>query len=85
MCPIVTPLKIIVQDLWKEKVGWDEEVNQEFRNRVGEVLKGFSGGHHLRINRWFGVAPTLQEYTRLSLHVFTDASSRAMLQQPTFV
>ena len=41
--PVVTPLKIIVQDLWKEKVGWDEEVNQEFRSRVEEVLKGFSG------------------------------------------
>lgn len=77
MSPVVTPLKIIVQDLWKEKVGWDEEVNQESRSRVGEALKGFSGGNHLRINRWLGVTPSLQEYTRVSLHVFTDASSRA--------
>ena len=75
--PVVTPLKIIVQDLWKEKVGWDEEVNQEFRSRVEEVLKGFSGGNHLRVNRWLGVTPSLQEHTRVSLHVFTDASSRA--------
>ena len=28
---IVTPLKILVQDCWKEKLGWDEEVNQDFR------------------------------------------------------
>ena len=41
MSPVVTPLKIIVQNLWKEKVGWDEEVNEEFRSRVEEVLKGF--------------------------------------------
>ena len=75
--PVVTPLKIIVQDLWKEKVGWDEEVNQEFRSRVEEVLKGFAGGNHLRVNRWLGVTTSLQEYTRVSLHVFTDASSRA--------
>ena len=75
--PVVTPMKIIVQDLWKEKVGWDEEVNHEFRSRVGEALKGFSGGNHLRINRWLGVTQSLKEYTRVSLHVFTDASSRA--------
>ena len=75
--PVVTPLKIIVQDLWKEKVGWDVEFNQEFRSRVEEVLKGFSGGNHLRVNRWLGVSPSLQEYTKVSLHVFTDASSRA--------
>ena len=58
-------------------VGWDEEVNQEFRRRVEEVLKGFSGGNHSRVNRWLGVTPPLQEYTRVLLHVFTDASSGA--------
>ena len=38
--PVVTPLKITVQDCWKEKHGWDEEVDQDFRRRVEEVLKG---------------------------------------------
>ena len=75
--PVVTPLKIVVQDCWKEKLGWDEEVNQDFRRRVEEILKGFSGGNLLRVNRWLGVTPSQQEDTRLSLHVFTDASSRA--------
>ena len=28
--PVVTPLKIIVQDCWKGKLGWDEEINLEF-------------------------------------------------------
>ena len=74
---VVTPLKIVVQDCWKEKLGWDEEVNQHFRRRVEEVLKKFSGGNLARVSRWLGVAPSQQEYMRLSLHVFTDASSRA--------
>lgn len=43
--PVVTPLKILVQDCWKEKFGWDEEVNQDFRRRVEEVSKGLSGGN----------------------------------------
>jgi len=38
--PVVTPLKFIVQDCWKDKNGWDEELNQDFRRRVEEVLKG---------------------------------------------
>lgn len=38
--PVVTPLKIIVQDCWKEKHGWDEEIDQDFRRRVEEGLKG---------------------------------------------
>ena len=49
--PVLTPLKIVVQDCWKEKLGWDEEVNQDFRRRVEEVLKGFSGGNLLRLAR----------------------------------
>ena len=65
--PAVTPLKIVVQDCWKEKLGWDEEVNQDFRRRVEEILKGFSGGNLLRVNRWLGVTPSQQEDMRLSM------------------
>ncbi|XP_078355162.1 uncharacterized protein LOC144639738 [Oculina patagonica] len=75
--PAVTPLKIIVQDCWKEKLGWDEEVDPDLRRRIEEVLKGFSGGNHLRVNRWLGITPSQCKYTNLSLHVFCDASSRA--------
>ena len=75
--PVVTPLKIIVQDCWKEKLGWDEEVSVDLRRRVEEVLKGFSGGNQLRVNRWLGITPSQYKDTRVSLHVFTDASSRA--------
>ena len=75
--PVVTPLKIIVQDCWKEKLGWDEEVSLDLRRRVEEVLKGFSGGNHLRVSRWLGITPSQYKDTRVSLHVFTDASFRA--------
>ena len=40
--------------------------------RVEEVLTGFSGG-----NRWLGITPSQCKDTKVSLHVFTDASSRA--------
>jgi len=75
--PAVTPLKIIVQDCWKEKLGWDEEVNPDLQRRVEEVLKGLSGGNHLRVNRWLGITPSQCKNTKLSLHVFCDTSSKA--------
>jgi len=75
--PAVTPLKIIVQDCWKEKLGWDEEVNPDLRRRVEEVLKGLSAGNHLRVNRWLGITPSQCKDTKLPVHVFCDASSRA--------
>ena len=78
--PVLTPPKIVVQDCWKEKLRWDEEVNQDFRQRVAEVLKGFSSGNLRSVNRWLGVAPSQKEDMRLSLHVFTDASCRAYLR-----
>ena len=45
--------------------------------RVQEVLKGFSGGKSLRVNRWFRIKPSRYKDAKLSLHVFTDTSSRA--------
>jgi len=75
--PAVTPLKITVQDCWKEKFGWDEEVNPDLRRRVEEVLKGFSGGNHRRVNQWLGITPPQCKDTKLSLHVFCNASSTA--------
>ena len=45
--------------------------------RVEEVLKGSSGRNLLRVNRWLGVTPSQCNDTKVSLHVFTDASSKA--------
>ena len=77
MSPVVIPLKIIVQVCCKEKLGWDEEVNLEFQMCVEEVLKGFSGGNRLRVNRCLGITPSQCKDTKVSLQVFTNASSRA--------
>ena len=45
--------------------------------RVEEVLKGFSGGNRLRVNRWLGITPSQCKDTKVLLHIFTDALSRA--------
>jgi len=53
------------------------KVNPDLRRHVEEVLKGLSGGNHLRVNQWLGITPFQCKDTKLSLHVLCDASSRA--------
>ena len=76
LSPFVLPVKVLIQDLWKEKVGWDEEIQD----------------HHLKVwQRWTHSLPQLEElqlprcYRNLSmsnnctvqLHMFSDASEYA--------
>ncbi|KAL9984853.1 hypothetical protein ACROYT_G007192 [Oculina patagonica] len=68
-------LGIIVQDVGKRN-GWDEEVTricEGVSKRYERVLRR----KPLRVNRWLGITPSQCKYTKLSLHVFCDASSRA--------
>ena len=32
LSPLVLPVKVLIQDLWKEKVGWDDEIQDHHRN-----------------------------------------------------
>ena len=34
--PFILPIKVLIQDLWKERVEWDDEIQ----------------GHHLKVWRW---------------------------------
>ena len=76
LSPFVLPVKVLIQDLWKEKVGWDEEIQD----------------HHLKVwQSWTHSLPQLEEiqlprcYRNLSmpnnctvqLHMFSDASEYA--------
>lgn len=76
LSPFVLPVKVLIQDLWKEKVGWDNEIQD----------------HHLKVwQRWMHSLPQLEEiqiprcyrsssmsnnYT-VQLHMFSDASEYA--------
>ncbi|KAL7291704.1 hypothetical protein TKK_0014493 [Trichogramma kaykai] len=73
LAPVTITSKIILQDLWIEKVDWDVPVQgelaqrwQRFRTSIGEVAR-------LRIPRWFGGG----EQDSWTLHGFADASKRA--------
>lgn len=70
IAPIVITAKILIQEIWKEKTGWDEPISnpigkkwQEFRDTISEVQL-------IKIPRWLGTFPS----AKTQLHGFSDAS-----------
>ncbi|KAI3378452.1 hypothetical protein SNEBB_011348, partial [Seison nebaliae] len=72
LSPVVTLLKILVQDLWNEKIGWEAELDSKFTTRLNKILRMFEGVKGIRIPRWIGTSSSSSRY----LAVFTDASGR---------
>ena len=76
LSPFILPIKVLIQDLWKGRVEWDDEIQ----------------GHHLKVWRqWTGSLPRLEDIKiprcyrnpdisnscTVQLHVFSDASEYA--------
>ncbi|XP_018378092.1 PREDICTED: uncharacterized protein LOC108770856 [Trachymyrmex cornetzi] len=74
MGPVTLFAKIIMQDLWRLKLDWDEsvplELNTKWRRFEGELKETCS----LRIPR---LVTTTVQHARLELHGFSDASESA--------
>ncbi|XP_047518171.1 uncharacterized protein LOC125058190 isoform X1 [Pieris napi] len=65
--------KIILQQLWRLKTGWDEEIPTDQASEFKQWLCQLENVKTLKIPRWYN-------YTRgaeLQLHVFCDASEQA--------
>ncbi|VDM93401.1 unnamed protein product [Onchocerca ochengi] len=69
--PIILPWKLLIQDLWKECMSWDEKLEpEEMRYRL-ELKKAFNQFDVIEAPRW-----TPQEYSEI--HVFVDAFERVV-------
>lgn len=71
--PVMIVSKTILQDLHKEKVGWDDKVPEHMEKRWLEWQTKLVTLTHLRIPRWYGTSPSVT----YSLHGFADASTVA--------
>lgn len=71
--PAIVAAKIIMQNLWKLRIGWDVQVPQEIAQNWLELQAQLPALTHIRIPRWVGTAPT----SSFSLHGFADASELA--------
>ena len=69
--PVIINLKILLQDVWLEKVDWDSELSEKISKKWFEIRKDLPHIEDLRIPRFLG------ERGDLYLIGFSDASQRA--------
>ena len=69
--PLTVRGKIFLQTLWKEKMGWDQTLNTEQVKVIREILTDLQ-----KVDEFSFPRHILHEHSEL--HVFADASSRAV-------
>ncbi|XP_071037136.1 uncharacterized protein [Parasteatoda tepidariorum] len=74
LCPVTDIPKLIVQQIWNLKIGWDAELPEEIQNKFEVWIKDLELLSSVKIPRCLDVCqPNLQ----ISLHVFMDTSKLA--------
>lgn len=71
--PVITTAKIILQRIWKLKLGWDDELPQELLVIWSQFYSNLPMLNTLQIPRHI----SLQNYSYSEIHVFCDASQLA--------
>ena len=76
VAPFILPAKIILQDLCKKKLGWDDRIPEEDLKRWRAWLESLPQLEHFCIDRCFK-PPDFGEVISCQLHYFSDASQLA--------
>ena len=74
LIPYTLELKLLIQELWRRKINWDDELPQDVQSRWVEWKKQSSLLSSISINRYYGFDIGK---VHLELHCFCDASSQA--------
>ena len=69
--PIVLSAKILLQEVWKLNLAWDEDLPQQIVKKWEEIATEMSNAAKTKIPRY---VPTLPEEEQPELHIFCDAS-----------
>ncbi|XP_071579667.1 uncharacterized protein [Temnothorax nylanderi] len=71
LSPVTIRAKMLLQELWLEKIDWDEPLTPLLRHRWTQFRKDLS---RITVPRWLGLAPS----AHIEIHGFSDASQLAM-------
>lgn len=71
--PIVVTAKLIMQDLWKQKMDWDQELPLEIKEKWLVFYNNMSNLNTLKITRFVKIP----NFVSVELHGFSDASTKA--------
>ncbi|KAI7812768.1 hypothetical protein IRJ41_008898 [Triplophysa rosa] len=78
LIPFTTQAKVLIQDLWKHHVEWDEFIESDsLRNRWQTWQQELSHLQQLEIPRCYTTSQEYDETCTRDLHIFCDASERA--------
>lgn len=69
-------LRVLLQNVWRTKTGWDETLPENLEPRWNQWIKILPNVEQLKIPRWYSreMSPTENE---VELHVFVDAGDQA--------
>ena len=73
IAPIVVNAKMIMQDLWLDRTGWDEEADPNLLKRIWRWLEDLTHLKLISIPRWLKFSSAEQH----CLHIFSDANEKA--------
>ncbi|XP_063549129.1 uncharacterized protein LOC134756230 [Cydia strobilella] len=71
--PIVLPAKLLLQQLWKDKVKWDSSLSNETKQKWMNILEDLKEVESIRLPRNM----TVPNKHKAQLHCFTDSSTVA--------
>ncbi|XP_044588764.1 uncharacterized protein LOC123267942 [Cotesia glomerata] len=74
LAPIVVKAKIFMQNLWLDRVSWDEQLSPSLIHKWTGYREDLRNIESIRIPRWNNIAPG----ATMELHGFSDASQNAM-------
>lgn len=72
--PVTVKGKILIQDLWRLKIGWDESPPTDLNEKWIEYWTEIIQLEQLRIDRWIGTGND----SKLHIHGFSDSSQSAL-------
>ncbi|XP_063979910.1 uncharacterized protein LOC135163933 [Diachasmimorpha longicaudata] len=75
IAPVVTRGKIIIQDLWKLKLNWDEPLPEDYQRQWKDFRLNLNTLNQISVPRWLRISSKTK---RIQIHGFADASTAAM-------
>ncbi|CAB3248528.1 unnamed protein product [Arctia plantaginis] len=76
--PAIITAKILIQNIWKERLGWDEEVGKSTEVEWSKIRDSFKHLHRIKIQRWMGKEVNDEIYLHGSKDNPADIGSRGV-------
>lgn len=76
LAPVKIKGLIIIQDIWRTKIGWEDQVSHQINEKWQQWLTELTETVHVKIPRRLSTT-SIQDAEDIQMHVFVDASEEA--------